>query len=103
MAHVKIICIAILKLQKCLLFWKLSGIHPNEIRGKKVGVYVGVSESESAEYLAMNPDAISGYELTGCCRAMFANRLSFSMDLKGLFAPIMMNKLHLCKYVCKRL
>ena len=61
----------------------LEGIHPNSLRGKKIGVYVGTSVSESEQYFLEDPEKITGYELTGCCRAMFANRISYTFDFKG--------------------
>ncbi|KAL1517282.1 hypothetical protein ABEB36_001067 [Hypothenemus hampei] len=61
-----------------------AGINPSEIRGSRTGVFIGVSDSESSEYwTAQDPDTINGYGLTGCCRAMFPNRLSYTFDFKG--------------------
>ncbi|OQR66937.1 fatty acid synthase-like [Tropilaelaps mercedesae] len=60
-----------------------AGYEPSTLRGKKIGVYIGASESESDEALNVNPDEINGYSLVGCCRAMFANRLSYSLDFTG--------------------
>lgn len=44
---------------------------------------MGVSSSESEEAWTADPANVSGYALTGCCRAMFANRLSYTFDFKG--------------------
>lgn len=60
-----------------------AGINPNDIRGSKTGVFIGVSASESDEYWTNDPDQINGYALTGCCRAMFPNRISYSFDFNG--------------------
>uniref|UniRef100_A0A336MQ27 Fatty acid synthase n=1 Tax=Culicoides sonorensis TaxID=179676 RepID=A0A336MQ27_CULSO len=60
-----------------------AGINPQEIRGSRTGVYIGVSNSETEQYWCGDPDLVNGYGLTGCARAMFANRLSFTFDLKG--------------------
>jgi fatty acid synthase len=60
-----------------------SGVNPNTIRGSKTGVFIGASASESDEAWSSDPDAINGYGLTGCCRAMFANRVSYTFDFKG--------------------
>ncbi|XP_011311362.1 fatty acid synthase [Fopius arisanus] len=60
-----------------------AGINPTEVRGSKTGVFVAVSDSESAEYWSADPDKINGYSLIGCCRAMFANRISFAYDFTG--------------------
>lgn len=60
-----------------------AGINPNNLRGRSVGVFVGASNAETDEGLAEEPEKATGYLLTGCCRAMFANRVSYSFDLKG--------------------
>nr|AGR49310.1 fatty acid synthase [Agrotis ipsilon] len=60
-----------------------AGINPSELRGSRTGVYVGVSNSETEEMWTVDPDKINGYALTGCCRAMFPNRISYTFDLKG--------------------
>ncbi|CAK1550869.1 unnamed protein product [Leptosia nina] len=60
-----------------------AGLNPAELRGSRTGVFVGVSNSETEEMWTQEPDKINGYALTGCCRAMFPNRLSYTFDLKG--------------------
>uniref|UniRef100_A0A1I8MI56 Fatty acid synthase n=1 Tax=Musca domestica TaxID=7370 RepID=A0A1I8MI56_MUSDO len=60
-----------------------AGVNPCEIRGSRTGVYVGVSSSETEQYWMADPDRVNGYGLTGCARAMFANRVSFTFDFKG--------------------
>ncbi|XP_044766742.1 fatty acid synthase-like [Coccinella septempunctata] len=60
-----------------------AGLNPAEMRGSKCGVYLGICASESEEYWGQDPDKINGYGLTGCCRAMFANRISYTFDFKG--------------------
>lgn len=60
-----------------------AGINPQEIRGSRTGVYIGVSNSETEQYWCGDPDLVNGYGLTGCARAMFANRISFTFDFKG--------------------
>ncbi|XP_026499944.2 fatty acid synthase [Vanessa tameamea] len=60
-----------------------AGLNPSELRGSRTGVYVGVSNSETEELWTADPDKINGYALTGCCRAMFPNRISYTFDLKG--------------------
>ena len=44
---------------------------------------MGVSSSESEEAWTADPANVSGYALIGCCRAMFANRISYTFDFKG--------------------
>lgn len=60
-----------------------AGFNPQELRGSRTGVYIGVSNSETEQYWCADPDRVNGYGLTGCARAMFANRLSFTFDFKG--------------------
>lgn len=60
-----------------------AGINPQDIRGSRTGVYIGVSNSETEQYWCKDPDLVNGYGLTGCARAMFANRISFTFDFKG--------------------
>lgn len=60
-----------------------AGMNPVEMRGSKTGVFVGVSNSESEELWTADPDKINGYALTGCCRAMFPNRISYTFNFQG--------------------
>jgi len=60
-----------------------AGFNPAELRGTRTGVFIGVSNSETEDYLSADPDRVNGYGLTGCTRSMFANRISFTFDFKG--------------------
>ncbi|VVC29836.1 Hypothetical protein CINCED_3A014905 [Cinara cedri] len=60
-----------------------AGVNPDDIRGSKIGVYIGASNSETDDYLSRYPERVNGYGLTGCCRAMFANRISYTFDFNG--------------------
>lgn len=60
-----------------------AGYDPDELRGKNIGVYIGNCSSESDEYFCRDAKKINGYGMTGCCRAMFANRISYTFDFKG--------------------
>ncbi|XP_039596427.1 fatty acid synthase [Polypterus senegalus] len=60
-----------------------GGINPVTMRGSNTGVYIGVSGSEAAEAFSRDPEELLGYSMTGCQRAMFANRLSYFFDFKG--------------------
>lgn len=42
-----------------------------------------MSSSEVEQYWCKDEDRVNGYGLTGCARAMFANRISFTFDFKG--------------------
>lgn len=60
-----------------------AGLNPAELRGTRTGVYIGVSNSETENHWCANADRVNGYGLTGCARAMFANRISYTFDFKG--------------------
>uniref|UniRef100_A0A672M0L0 Fatty acid synthase n=1 Tax=Sinocyclocheilus grahami TaxID=75366 RepID=A0A672M0L0_SINGR len=60
-----------------------GGINPVSMRGSKTGVYIGVSGSEAGEAFSKDPEELLGYSMTGCQRAMFANRLSYYFDFNG--------------------
>uniref|UniRef100_A0A0K8V335 Fatty acid synthase n=1 Tax=Bactrocera latifrons TaxID=174628 RepID=A0A0K8V335_BACLA len=60
-----------------------AGLNPAELRGSRTGVYIGVSNSETENHWCANADRVNGYGLTGCARAMFANRISYTFDFKG--------------------
>lgn len=61
----------------------LAGLNPYDARGSRTGVFIGVSDSESDEYWTADPEKVNGYGLTGCCRAMFPNRISYTFDFTG--------------------
>nr|CAI5827466.1 unnamed protein product [Callosobruchus analis] len=60
-----------------------AGVNPSDAKGSKTGVFIGVSDSESSEFWTQDPEQINGYGLTGCCRAMFPNRISYTFDFNG--------------------
>uniref|UniRef100_A0A8C6ZHS1 Fatty acid synthase n=1 Tax=Nothoprocta perdicaria TaxID=30464 RepID=A0A8C6ZHS1_NOTPE len=60
-----------------------GGINPGTLRGTDTGVWVGASGSEAAEAFSQDPEELLGYSMTGCQRAMFANRISYFYDLMG--------------------
>ncbi|XP_047360366.1 fatty acid synthase-like [Vespa velutina] len=60
-----------------------AGINPVSLKGTRTGVFIGVSSSESDEYWTKDPETVNGYGLTGCCRAMFSNRISYTFDFQG--------------------
>ncbi|XP_046888952.1 fatty acid synthase isoform X1 [Hypomesus transpacificus] len=60
-----------------------GGLNPTAMRGSRTGVYIGVSGSEAGEAFSRDPEELLGYSMTGCQRAMFANRLSYFFDFNG--------------------
>ncbi|XP_037572176.1 fatty acid synthase-like [Dermacentor silvarum] len=59
-----------------------AGYDPEKLRKRKIGVFIGNSTSESNEAFKMDPAKMDGYVLLGCHRAMFSNRISYSLDLQ---------------------
>ncbi|XP_029178050.1 fatty acid synthase-like [Nylanderia fulva] len=57
-----------------------AGINPSTLKGSRTGVFVGVSSSDANNFWKRNAN---GYGLLGCCRAMFANRISYAFDWNG--------------------
>ncbi|XP_076014659.1 fatty acid synthase [Genypterus blacodes] len=60
-----------------------GGLNPVDLRGSRTGVYIGVSGSEASEAFSRDPEELLGYSMTGCQRAMLANRLSYFFDFSG--------------------
>ncbi|EEC10757.1 beta-ketoacyl synthase, putative [Ixodes scapularis] len=60
-----------------------AGYDPGTLRGRKIGVFMGNSKSETDEAFNGDIDKIDGYALIGCCRAMFSNRVSYCLDFNG--------------------
>ncbi|CAI6345632.1 unnamed protein product [Macrosiphum euphorbiae] len=60
-----------------------AGVNPDEMRGSKTGVFVGTFQSETDDYWGRVQERVNGYGLTGCCRAMFPNRISYTFDFNG--------------------
>lgn len=60
-----------------------SGVNPNSIRGTRTGVYVASCFSESEKNVMNDPNSQGSFAITGCSRAMYANRISYSLGLVG--------------------
>ncbi|XP_053145655.1 fatty acid synthase [Hemicordylus capensis] len=60
-----------------------GGINPTALKGTDTGVWIGVSGSEAGEAFSIDPEQLLGYSMTGCQRAMFANRISYFFDFNG--------------------
>lgn len=61
----------------------LIGVNPQSVRGSRTGVFVGCSASEPHDAWTADAELVTGYEMTGCTRSMFANRLSYFFDFRG--------------------
>ena len=60
-----------------------SGLTPDDVNNTETGVYVGACFSDMHSFQLSSPATMSGYEHTGCAKAMFSNRLSYSYNLHG--------------------
>ncbi|KAI4477322.1 hypothetical protein M0804_012912 [Polistes exclamans] len=60
-----------------------AGINPVELRDTKTNVYGAVTLCESDKALFYEKMEQTGLNLTGSCRAMMSNRISFCMDFIG--------------------
>ncbi|KAF9796819.1 hypothetical protein SFRURICE_014116 [Spodoptera frugiperda] len=60
-----------------------SGINPDDLSGKKVGVYIGTCFSEAEKACFYEAASRSGFGIAGCSKTMFANRISYWLNAKG--------------------
>ncbi|GLH14333.1 Uncharacterized protein GBIM_18688 [Gryllus bimaculatus] len=60
-----------------------AGVNPRTLRGSRMGVFVGTCYSESEKFWFYEKLQLSGFGLTGCSRAMLANRISYWLGAKG--------------------
>lgn len=59
-----------------------AGYNPTELRGRKIGVYVGICNLSKLDMYYEMPNT-SGYTNIGLSSAMASNRISYCFDLKG--------------------
>ncbi|XP_037286488.2 fatty acid synthase [Rhipicephalus microplus] len=60
-----------------------AGYDPEALRKRKIGVFIGNSSSETSEAFKLDRTKVEGYVVLGSLRAMFSNRISYSLDLLG--------------------
>ncbi|XP_045517124.1 fatty acid synthase-like [Pieris brassicae] len=60
-----------------------AGVNCEYLSGKKVGVYVGNSFSETEKSCVYVNNINGGLGIAGCSKAMFANRISYWLNSKG--------------------
>nr|XP_003703606.1 PREDICTED: fatty acid synthase [Megachile rotundata] len=60
-----------------------AGINPRQLRGTNTGVIVGSCISESEKTWFYEKLQANGFGITGCSRAMYANRISYFLGLHG--------------------
>ncbi|XP_008484342.1 fatty acid synthase-like, partial [Diaphorina citri] len=59
------------------------GFNPEELRGTRTGVYIGLMTTEANDFAEGNPEKLTGYETIGSTRAMLANRLSYAFNFSA--------------------
>ncbi|GBP53614.1 Fatty acid synthase [Eumeta japonica] len=60
-----------------------AGLNVEHLRGKKVGVFVGTCFSDNEKAVFYEMAIKHGFGIVGCNRAMFANRLSYWLNVNG--------------------
>ncbi|WP_424190148.1 SDR family NAD(P)-dependent oxidoreductase [Actinokineospora sp. G85] len=60
-----------------------AGIPPATLRGTRTGVYMGVSASEYGLFTLADAGAVEPWSGTGAAASAVANRLSYTLDLRG--------------------
>ncbi|XP_045521971.1 fatty acid synthase-like [Pieris brassicae] len=60
-----------------------AGLNPKELRNTKTGVFVGACFSESEKTWFYEKMQVNGFGVTGCSRAMLANRISYWLGVTG--------------------
>ncbi|HEY5806467.1 MAG TPA: type I polyketide synthase, partial [Povalibacter sp.] len=62
-----------------------AGLPIERIAGTKAGVFVGIHSQSSDYYLLQTaaPEEMDTYTSTGCAHSIVANRLSYTLDLRG--------------------
>uniref|UniRef100_A0A182XBL3 Fatty acid synthase n=1 Tax=Anopheles quadriannulatus TaxID=34691 RepID=A0A182XBL3_ANOQN len=60
-----------------------AGVNPKSLRGSRTGVFVGACFAESEKTWFYEKISSGGFGITGCSRAMMANRISYTMGLNG--------------------
>ncbi|XP_063537569.1 fatty acid synthase-like [Cydia strobilella] len=59
-----------------------AGVNPQQLSGKKIGVYIGSCLSET-EKIGLYTYGKTGLGIVGCNKSMFANRISYWLNIKG--------------------
>ncbi|XP_011313292.1 fatty acid synthase [Fopius arisanus] len=60
-----------------------AGVNPRQLRGTRTGVFIGACFSESEKTWFYEKLQVNGFGITGCSRAMLANRVSYWLGITG--------------------
>jgi 3-oxoacyl-(acyl-carrier-protein) synthase/NAD(P)-dependent dehydrogenase (short-subunit alcohol dehydrogenase family) len=74
-----------LLLEVCWHALEDAGVAPDAVRGRSVGVFVGISTNDYAYHLVQQvpPDAVTAHTGTGTSHAVAAGRIAYCLDLRG--------------------
>ena len=61
----------------------VGGITLERVAGTKTSVYIAVFAEDYSNMLLSDPESLPSHHVTGTGKAIFANRLSYFLDLKG--------------------
>jgi fatty acid synthase len=70
-----------------------QGVNPCLLKGKRTGVFVAAVTSETEQVWCYCTTHENGYGLTGCTRAMLANRISYWLGVTGKLPLTLSNKI----------
>ena len=60
-----------------------AGVAPSRLRGRRVGVFVGISGNDYGGMQLRSPDEIDAYTNSGNTASIASNRISYMLDLRG--------------------
>ncbi|XP_046603296.1 fatty acid synthase-like [Neodiprion virginianus] len=60
-----------------------AGVNPRQLRGTNTGVFIGACFSETEKTFFYERRQVNGFGISGCSRAMLANRISFWLGCTG--------------------
>ncbi|XP_055593804.1 fatty acid synthase-like [Uranotaenia lowii] len=60
-----------------------AGVNPQELRGSRTGVFSGHCFTETENHMYETIQPMEGTGLLGCAKSQNANRISYSLDLRG--------------------
>lgn len=60
-----------------------AGFNPRHLKGSRCGVFIGACFSESEKTWFYEKIQVNGFGITGCSRAMLANRISYWLGVNG--------------------
>lgn len=72
-----------LALEVCWETLEHAGINPHELKDSQTGVFLGLSNNDYLQLQTHFNSEVTGYNATGSSLAMAANRISYTLNLRG--------------------